>query len=109
MEGKDSVPRNRQRLFGQFDKRITESTKAIKLWVGEVERAQSARKQELKDLLENQSKITSFFSQQARRTLTVQGEGHIVHRYNSSTRDAWAQQDLRRLFLQSKPNVRFRH
>ena len=61
MEGKDSVPRNRQRLFGQFDKRITESTKAIKLWVGEVERAQEARKQELKDLLRNQSKITSFF------------------------------------------------
>ena len=40
LEGKDSVPRNKQRLFGQFDRRITENTRAIKLWIVEVERAQ---------------------------------------------------------------------
>ena len=30
-EGEESVPRNRQRLFGRFDKQMTESTRAIKL------------------------------------------------------------------------------
>ena len=53
MDGIESVPRNRQWLFGQFERRITENTKAIKLWIIEVERAQEARKQEMKELLSN--------------------------------------------------------
>ena len=108
LDGIESVPLNRQRLFGQFDRRITENTKAIKLWILEVERAQEVRKEEMKILLQNQSRITCYFSSTSSVTHRTRHRDMNNVSYNTSRRDAWAQQDLRRLFLLTKPNVRFR-
>ena len=108
MQGIETVPRNRQRLFGQFDRRINENIKAIKLWISEVERAQEVRREEIKELLHNQSKITRYYAAKNpvhARTMNTDMNMLYSHR---DTRDAWAQQDLRQLLLQTKPNVRFR-
>ena len=109
MDGIESVPRNRQWLFGQFERRITENTKAIKLWILEVERAQEARKQEMKELLSNQPKITFHFPIKHSDVTRTRDDGSDAFLQNTSNRDTWAQQDLRQLLLQTKPNVRFRN
>ena len=109
LEGEESVPRNRRRLFGRFDKRMTESTRAIKLWIQEVEKAQEVRQKELRDMMSHQPSITSFLQEQPiSRTKNDRYTSHTQKDLPIS-RDAWIQQDLRRLFLHAKPNVRFRH
>ena len=109
LEGEDSVPRNRQRLFGRFDKRMTESTRAIRLWIQEVEKAQEVRRKELREMMSQQSSITSFIQVQPISGTKNDRYTPYIQKDLPISRDAWIQQDLRRLFLHAKPNVRFRH
>ena len=77
--------------------------------IQEVEKAQEVRLKELQDMMTNQSSITSFF--QAQSIPRPNDDRYSFHRQKELpiSRDAWIQQDLRRLFLHANPNVRFWH
>ena len=74
-----------------------------------MEIAQDMRKKEVKHMMANQTQLTAYFSpiQPVHKSADRYDNQSIS--YIASSRDAWAQQDLRQLLLHATRNVRFRN
>ena len=72
-----------------------------------MEIAQYMRKKEVETMMANQTQLTAYFS--PIQSVPKRADKHDQQRisYIASSRDAWAQQDLRQLLLHATPNVRF--
>ena len=110
-EGEGTVPRQQQRLFHNFERRIEGSTKSLQGWIDIVLLAQEQHRKDEEEL-KNQPKIDTFFAKvtstqehlHTRPAAHQQRDSTISNTSHVNKKNNWAQQDLRRLFLRPNPN-----
>ena len=111
LEGADTVLPPQQRLFLHFPRRLEGRTRAIESWIELVEIAQEKQRNYLQRTATQPTLLQYDFVPQERTPQQVETviqrhmHDQIIENINT-TRNNWAQQDLRRLMLLPNPNVK---